>query len=59
MFKEYLQYDATGLAALIARREVSASDVLDAALARLEAVNPQINAFCTPMIDAARARRGR
>ncbi|MBA4287167.1 MAG: amidase [Xanthomonadaceae bacterium] len=56
VFKEYLQYDATGLAALIAAREVSASEVLDAALARLEAVNPQINAFCTPMIDAARTR---
>lgn len=56
MFKEYLQYDATGLAALIAGREISATEVLDAALARLDAVNPKINAFCTPMIDAARAR---
>ena len=56
VLKEYPQYDATGLAALIARREVSAAEVLEAALARLEAVNPKINAFCTPMIDAARAR---
>jgi amidase len=53
---DYLQHDALGLADLIARREVSAPEVLDAALARLEAVNPVINAFCTPMIDAARAR---
>lgn len=56
MFKDYLQHDALGLAALIARREISAAEALDAALARLAAVNPKINAFCTPMIEAARAR---
>lgn len=56
VFKDYLDFDATGLAGLVARREVSAPELLDAALARLEAVNPKINAFCTPMIDAARAR---
>lgn len=56
MFKEYPQFDATGIAALVARRDISAMEALDAALARLEAVNPKINAFCTPMIDAARAR---
>ncbi len=56
MLKEYPAYDATGLAALVDRREVSASELLDAALARLDAVNPRINAFCAPMIDAARVR---
>ncbi|WP_273456810.1 amidase [Nevskia ramosa] len=56
MFKEYPAHDATGLAELVAQREVSAVELLDAALARLDAVNPKINAFCAPMIDAARQR---
>ncbi|HEU0195731.1 MAG TPA: amidase [Nevskiaceae bacterium] len=56
MFKEYGQYDATGLAELIARGEVSSTEVLDAALARATAVNPKINAIICPMTDIARAR---
>ncbi|WP_295681487.1 amidase [uncultured Nevskia sp.] len=56
MFKEYPAHDATGLAELVARREISAVELLDAALARLDEVNPKINAFCAPMIDAARQR---
>lgn len=56
MFKEYSQYDATGLAELVARRDITPSELLDAALARAEAVNPQINAICTPMTAIARRR---
>ena len=56
MFKEYPAYDATGLAELVARRELGASELLDAALTRLDAVNPKINAFCVPMFDTARQR---
>ena len=56
MFKEYADHDATGLAELVARREVSPAELLDAALARAEAVNPQINAICTPMTAIARRR---
>jgi hypothetical protein len=33
MFQEYVHYDATGLAALVARREVSAAELLEAARA--------------------------
>lgn len=58
MFKEYPAHDATGLADLVARREISAVELLDAALDRLDEVNPKINAFCAPMIDAARQRAG-
>ena len=43
-FKEYEQYDALGLAALIRRRELSAREVLEAAIQRIEAENPRINA---------------
>ncbi len=56
MFKEYGNYDALGLADLIARKQVSAPEVLEAALARAEAVNPKLNAIIIPMHDIARKR---
>jgi amidase len=56
MFKEYRDHDATGLAALIARREVSPAEVLEAALARAAEVNPALAAICLPMEDLARQR---
>ena len=43
-FDDYRSFDALGLAQLIRKREVSRQEVMDAALARLEAVNPTINA---------------
>jgi amidase len=39
---EYAEYDALGLAALIARGEVSAREVLDAAMAAADTLNPKI-----------------
>ena len=39
-FQEYCQYDAIGLAELIRTGAVSADEVLQAALARLDEVNP-------------------
>ena len=44
MFAEYLDLDATALAALVARGEVSGVEVLQAALARLDEVNPRLRA---------------
>ncbi|WP_275291070.1 amidase [Amycolatopsis sp. La24] len=41
---EYTSCDAVGLAELIARGEVTAAEVADAAARAVEAVNPQINA---------------
>jgi amidase len=58
MFKEYADYDAIGLAALIARREVSALEVLEAAIARAAFVNPKLNAIIHPMHELARKRAG-
>jgi aspartyl-tRNA(Asn)/glutamyl-tRNA(Gln) amidotransferase subunit A len=46
--------DATELAALIAARELSPVEVLDAFLARIEALNPSINAFCLVAGQSAR-----
>ncbi len=56
MFKEYGNYDALGLAELVRNRQVSATELLEAALARAEAVNPKLNAIIIPMHDIARAR---
>ncbi|MFF9055916.1 amidase [Streptomyces erythrochromogenes] len=41
---EYTQYDAVGLAGLVARGEVTAAELTAAARAAMAAVNPQINA---------------
>jgi Asp-tRNA(Asn)/Glu-tRNA(Gln) amidotransferase A subunit family amidase len=53
-FDEYRKHDATALAALIARREVSAAEVLEAAIARAEQVNPAINAVVHKQYEHAR-----
>ncbi|MCW2633131.1 MAG: Amidase, partial [Pseudonocardia sp.] len=52
----YVEQDAVGLAALIAAGEVSQTEVLDAALARAEAVNPRLNAIILPMYEQAKER---
>ena len=54
-FPEYEDYDATGLAQLVRDRKVSAAELLDAAIARIEARNPALKAVVHPMYDYARA----
>jgi amidase len=53
-FDDYKQYDALGLAGLIAKKEVSPAEVLEAAISRAEAVNPKINAIVHTMYGKAR-----
>jgi len=53
---DYQAQDATGLAALIAAKQVSAGEVLDAAIARMEQVNPTLNAVILDLTDQARAQ---
>lgn len=55
MRSAYEAHDALGLAALVARREVSAQELLDAALARAAAWNPRLNAVVLLQPDVARA----
>ena len=52
--KEYGQYDATGLAELVRKKEVSASELLDAATARANQTSSQINAITWRLDDEAR-----
>lgn len=53
---EYAALDGTGLAQLIRKKEVSPEEVLDAAIAAIEEVNPSINAVVTKTYDFARAQ---
>ena len=48
-------HSATGLAALIAIKQVTSREVIDAHLDRIAAVNPALNAVTVEMADAARA----
>jgi amidase len=47
-------YDATGLAALIADGSLSAAEVLDATLARIDATEPRINAIAVDLRERGR-----
>lgn len=48
-------HDALSLAALVRRRDVSAEMLLEAAIARVTAVDPVINAVVHPLFERARA----
>jgi amidase len=52
---DYERYDGTGLAELVKAREVSAGELLEAAVARVEQHNPTINAVVNRMYDQAKA----
>ncbi|MCG8418960.1 MAG: amidase [Proteobacteria bacterium] len=54
-FAEYGQYDALGLAELVRRGEVTANELVDEAIMRIEAVNPQLNAVIHTMYEHARS----
>ena len=47
--------DATAQAELVRRRELTPLELVDAAIARIERVNPAINAVITPLFEDARA----
>jgi len=51
----YAEFDALGLAQAIAKKKVSAREVMEFALARAEALNPKLNAIIFTAYDEARA----
>jgi Asp-tRNA(Asn)/Glu-tRNA(Gln) amidotransferase A subunit family amidase len=53
-FREYESHDALGLARLVARREVSPHELLDAALARIGARDGALGAIVLDLADEAR-----
>src|SRR5437762_12964907 len=52
-FSEYGSYDGMGLAELVRKKQVSARELLDEAIARTAKVDPQINAVVVKHYDDA------
>jgi amidase len=55
-FQEYDQYDVLGLAELVRSGDVTPVDLVEAAISRIEARNPRLNAVIHTMFDQARRR---
>jgi amidase len=53
-FPEYEQYDGLGLAELVCNGEVSPLELVEAAIERIEARNPQVNAVIHKMYEEAK-----
>ncbi|HVP78851.1 MAG TPA: amidase [Thermodesulfobacteriota bacterium] len=51
---EFASLDATGLAGLVRRKQVKAIELVEAAIERIERLNPALNAVVTPMFEQAR-----
>ena len=54
-FEDYRRHDGLGLADLVRRKECSALELLELAIARTEQVNPAVNAVVEKLYDRARA----
>ncbi len=57
-FTEYERYDGLGLADLVRRKQVSPFELLDAAIERVEARNPAVNAVIMKLYDYGRQAIG-
>ncbi|HEV8439233.1 MAG TPA: amidase, partial [Methylomirabilota bacterium] len=53
-FADYEQYDALGLAELVRRGKVAPAELLEAAIERVEARNPRVNAVIMKLYDYGR-----
>jgi amidase len=56
MLDPFVALDATAQADLVQRGEVHPIELVDAAITRIERLNPSINAVITPLFDRARAQ---
>ena len=57
MSDDLARMDATDQAELVRTGKVSAAELVEAAIARIEKVNPELNAVIHPLFDKARRRR--
>ena len=55
-FSAYTEYDALGLAALVHKGEVTPVELVEEAIARVEALNPLLNAVIHKMYEQARTK---
>src|SRR6516162_5764555 len=54
-FAEYSNYDGLGLAELVRKKEIKPTELIEAAVERIERHNPQLNAVVFKAFDEARA----
>lgn len=54
MFKEYKNFDATGLAELLKKKEISSKELLDEAIFQTETIDPLINAISQRHFELAK-----
>jgi len=54
-FADFARFDGLGLAELVRRREVAPIELVEEAIARIEARNPTLNAVVCKLYDSARA----
>lgn len=54
MADELAWLDATAQAELVRKKEITPLELVDAAIERIERLNPQLNAIVTPLYDLAR-----
>jgi len=57
-FNDYGNFDALGLADLVRRGQVTPAELIEAAIARAERVNPRLGAIVAPLYDDARRAAG-
>jgi len=55
MTDEFSSLDATAQAALVRKGEVKPIELVEAAIARIERINPELNAVIIPLFEKARA----
>ena len=58
MSDPWAHLDATAQAELVRQKEVTASELLEEAIARIERCNPRLNAVIETLYDQARAAAG-
>jgi amidase len=55
----FWRFDACELAELIRKRDVTPTELVEAAIARIEQLNPRVNAVVTPLFEGALAQASR
>ncbi|MFH1139804.1 MAG: amidase [Pseudomonadota bacterium] len=58
-FREYDRYDGLALADLVRKKEVKPLELVEAAVEKIEALNPVLNSVVTEMFDLAREQSAR
>ena len=55
-FSDYGKYDGLGLAELVRMKKISAAELVEEAIRRIETHNPKLNAVVLPLYERARAK---